>query len=74
MIWILVLIFIIGDAYWNHLRIDKGYRINHIWNAAYRIVFYGLLVYLYRMPYLQNLWTILEPIRCLTGLRENYRG
>lgn len=59
MIWILVVIFVIGDAYWNHLRIEKGNKINHFWNAAYRIVFYGLLVYLYRMPYLQILMFLL---------------
>lgn len=59
MIWFLTVIFTLADAYWNHLRIDKGNKINHFLNAAYRIIFYGLLVYLYRMPSLQALMFLL---------------
>lgn len=59
MIWFLTIVFVIFDAYFNRLRISNGNKINHVWNTIYRIVFYGLLVYLYRMPYLQILMFLL---------------
>lgn len=59
MIWILVILFVAGDAYYNYLRIEHGNKINHYWNGAYRVAFYGLLVYLYQMSVLQTLMFLL---------------
>jgi len=59
MIWILVVIFVLADAYLNYLRIEHGNKINHYINGAYRVAFYGLLVYLYHMTILQAVMFLL---------------
>lgn len=53
MIWAIVVLFVFGDAYVNYLRIEHGNKINHVFNAAYRVAFYVILIFLYHMPILQ---------------------
>lgn len=53
MIWIICSVFITTDAWYNSSLINKGYSINHYWNATYRVIFYGLLLLLFRPTLLQ---------------------
>lgn len=59
MIWVLTLAFIILDAKYNAVLINKGYQINHYWNGTYRTVFYGLLALLFRPSLTQDLFFII---------------
>lgn len=55
MIFLISLAFVAADAYFNHVRIEWGERINHYINGAYRTVFYGGLIWAYHLNTLQAL-------------------
>lgn len=64
MIWIIWILVVIADAYWNAIKIENGLHIFHGFEAVYRCIAFALIYWLFKIYDLNQLQNIVFALGC----------